>query len=444
MPSNVVSMIKYKNISSVAEVIEECGGFKNLKRGDRVLVKPNLVGWDNNGPYPPWGVLTTSAVMEGVCAALKDAGAGSVEIGEASIKCKAIGSGTTEIYGYLGYRKLVDKYGVKLTDFNKEDFDEVEIDDGHKIKITKRVKDCDFLLNVPVLKTHGHTVVTLAMKNLKGLMHARSKSYFHHPDNLLDHFISLLAAKYPPSLSLIDGVYACEKGPLHFGIAHRYGLLVASTDVYAADVLGSHILGYDVDDVAYLIEWAERHGRSKNVGDLDIRGGLDPAAERKPLDWDWEWLEDDSGPPSFKKYGVKNVKLYKYDHTLCTGCSYMFNPLMLILMSSKKESEDLYEILTGMVMEPSPDAEKTFLFGKCPVDRFKDGRGCANAIPIKGCPPSLDTIIKVLCENGVPVSLDQYDKYRRYIMDRYLSKPDIFKVEDFYMGEIPPEAAPRV
>ena len=36
-------------------------------------------------------------------------------------------------------------------------------------------------------------------KNLKGLLHAQSKQYCHHPENLLDHFIACLAEKFTPS-----------------------------------------------------------------------------------------------------------------------------------------------------------------------------------------------------------------------------------------------------
>ena len=103
MPENVVSMVRYQGLESIKSLIDLCGGLEGIKPGAKVLVKPNLVGWDNQGPYPPWGVLTTSIVLEGLCAALKDAGAGEIRIGEGSIKCKHIGSGTKEIYDNLGF-----------------------------------------------------------------------------------------------------------------------------------------------------------------------------------------------------------------------------------------------------------------------------------------------------------------------------------------------------
>ena len=442
MPENVVSMVHYEGIDSIRNAIHLCGGLEAIGAGSRVLVKPNLVGWDNQGPYPPWGVLTTSLVMEGLCAALKDAGVAEIRIGEGSIKCKPIGSGTGEIYNYLGYQKLVDRYGVKLVDFNEEDFEEVELDPGHVLKVTRQVRECDHVVNVPVLKTHGGTVVTLGMKNLKGLLHGQSKQYCHHPDNLLDHFIVRLAETFTPSLTLIDGIYANEQGPQHMGFAHRFNVLLASTDIYAADLLGAYVLGYGPDEVSYLKEWAGKHGRSASINDLEIRGGLDPEEVRKPLQWDWEWLPDNSGPPAFPKMGIKGIRLPKYEHTLCTGCSYMFNPLMMLLMSVPQTEYDNYEVLSGSIQKPSGTANKTFLFGQCQIKQNKDDPDAREIIPIKGCPPSLDEMEKVLTEHGIPVNRKGYAQYRMYLMSRYWKKPERYPLTDFYMGEIPAAAMP--
>ena len=437
MGCNIVSLVRYKGVESVGEALALCGWPAGGSPPESVLVKPNLVGWDNQGPYPPWGVLTTSVVLEGLCAALRDHGVKRISIGEASIKCAQIGSGTREIFEYLHYERLVERFGVGLVDFNEGDFDEIEIDAGHRLKVTRTVREFEALISVPVLKTHGGTKVSLGMKNLKGLLHARSKSYCHHPENLLDHFISLLAERFRPSLTLIDGIYANEQGPLHMGFAHRRDLLVASCDVYSADLLGAYLLGYGTDEVAHLAEYARNHKRSTSVASLEVRGGVDPEEARLPLKWDWPWLADDSGPDTFAKLGIRGLRLPKYDHTLCTGCSYMFNPLMVLLMSTSQKEFDGYEILSGKLHEPSGEAKKTFLLGKCQIERNKADPRCGQVIPIKGCPPSMDDIESALKENGIPVNRKGYEQYRNYIMGRYWKKPDVYPLEHFYLGEVP-------
>ncbi len=437
MSRNVVSLVRYQGLDSVAEAIRLCGWPQSGSAPTSALIKPNLVGWDNQGPYPPWGVLTTSVVVEGLCAVLKEYGVKRIFIGEASIKCPHIGSGTKEIYTYLNHQRLTERYGATLLDFNEGPFDEIEIDNGHILRVTHAVSECECLISVPVLKTHGGTKVSLGMKNLKGLLHTQSKSYCHHPDKLLDHFVALLASRYSPSLTLIDGMYANEQGPLHMGYAHRRDLLVASCDVYSADVLGAYLLGYGVGEVAHLMEYAQRHNRSTEISSLDIRGGIDPEEVRMPLKWDWPWLEDNSGPEAFAKAGIKGIRLPKYDHTLCTGCSYIFNPLMILLMSTSCKEFEGYELLSGKLQEPSGEAKKTFLLGKCQIEKNKRDRRCTQVISIRGCPPSIDDVERALAENGIPVNRKAYEQYRTYIMGRYWKKPDVYLLEDFYLGEIP-------
>jgi len=43
-----------------------------------------------------------------------------------------------------------------------------------------------------------------------------------------------------------------ERSPTHIGKAFRKDLLIASTDIYACDVVGAEILGYDTKDVPHL------------------------------------------------------------------------------------------------------------------------------------------------------------------------------------------------
>ena len=126
---NVVCLKKFEAATaSILSAVEMCAGFEGVGSSSRVLIKPNLVGWDNRGPYPPFGVLSTSTVLEELIIALKDRGVNHISIGEASITCKDIGSSTQAIYENLGYKKWQDKYGIQLIDFNKEQLKEVDLD----------------------------------------------------------------------------------------------------------------------------------------------------------------------------------------------------------------------------------------------------------------------------------------------------------------------------
>ena len=64
MTKPVVAIVKHDDTyKSVKEALELCDGLKGFSSSDKILIKPNLVAWDFDLPYPPYGVITTSAVM---------------------------------------------------------------------------------------------------------------------------------------------------------------------------------------------------------------------------------------------------------------------------------------------------------------------------------------------------------------------------------------------
>jgi len=77
-----------------------------------------------------------------------------------------MGSTTTRGYEWSGIGKVTKRYGVRLVDFNSEPYEEVRLE-NIRAKISKSVVECDFLIDLPVLKAHAQTKISLGMKNLK-------------------------------------------------------------------------------------------------------------------------------------------------------------------------------------------------------------------------------------------------------------------------------------
>ena len=127
MARPVVSLVKHtETYSSLRKAIELCDGLAGLGREDKILIKPNLVAWDFELPFPPFGVVVTSAVMFALVRILAEEGFRNLTIGEASLPVpKTQGRA---IYRALGYEKLKEKYGVELVDFNEEKFEPVDCD----------------------------------------------------------------------------------------------------------------------------------------------------------------------------------------------------------------------------------------------------------------------------------------------------------------------------
>lgn len=432
-----VSVVKYNNErTDVRKALELCGAMDKLTRlspSHRVLLKPNLVMWDEMFAFPKYGVVTTALVMEEMVRILAEHGITNITIGEASSEDKSRGTGTLLAYQGLGYHKLQKRYGVRLADFNRGPFTAVEFD-GFTLNFATEALETDFLINMPVLKTHSATKVSLGFKNLKGCLAKKSKMRCHHVDRPLDNFVSWLGEKIWPDITLIDGIYTLERGPAINGTARRADVIIASTDMFAADVAGSMAMGFAAEEIGHLRDFAIRHQLPLDGSDIEFTGDALQSVAMK-LRWDWPWEDDNSGPPAFRRQGIEGIYYPKYDETICSTCSF-YNNLILVLLISAYSGTPFgnIEFLSGKQRLSEGGYDKTFLFGKCIAQANKHNPNIRQAVEIRGCPPTLDEIIRVLNENGIPARLEHYRAYRQSLADRYSNQPefseDVYRVSD--------------
>ncbi|MDI9456519.1 MAG: DUF362 domain-containing protein [Bacillota bacterium] len=418
-----VSLVKFADQrANIRRAIEMCDGFKELTPEKKVLLKPNLVMWDEALPYPKFGVITTAVVVEEMVKLLKEHGCSDITIAEATTEDKDINSGTMAAYRGMGYPYLEKKYGVKLCDLNRGPYEKIEFD-GFSLSIAAPVLEADFIINLPVLKTHNSTKVTLGFKNLKGCLARRSKVFCHHPEIPLDRFIQRIGEKLAPALTLIDGIYALDRGPAVNGTAHRADLLIASRDMFAADVTGTMLLGMRPDEIGHLAEHARRHDLPLDGSNVEIKGEK-LSDHVMPLRWDWGWLEDNSGPTAFGRMGISGIYYPKYDDTICSGCSFLNNMLLILLLGAYTgEPFGNIEFLTGKVARSKGGFAKTFLFGNCIIRANRDNPLINEAVPIKGCPPRTEDIVRILNEHGINADFDDYVQYRASLAARYEGQP---------------------
>ena len=429
-----VSLVKFNDDRrNIRRAVEMCDGFKELTPSKRVLLKPNLVMWDEVLPFPKFGVITTAVVVEEMVRLLKEHGCSDIAIGEATTEDESINSETEAAYRGMGFQQLEKKYGVKLLDLNRGPFERVEFD-GFSLDIAAPVLEADFLINLPVLKTHNTTRVSLGFKNLKGCLSRRSKIFCHHPELPLDRFIQRLGEKLAPALTLIDGIYALDRGPAMNGTAHRADILIASRDMFAADVVGTMILGMNPADIGHLAEHARRHGLPLDGSNVEICGE-ELSSLVRPLKWDWGWLEDNSGPTAFGRMGISGVYYPKYDHTICSGCSFLNNMILILLIGAYTgEPFDSIEFLTGKVARSRGGYKKTFLFGNCIIRANRDNPAIGEAVEIRGCPPRAEDIVRTLNEHGIRADFSTYLQYLESLSESYRYHP-LFLEDHFVVGE---------
>lgn len=430
MNKDAVSLVKVKDVyESLQECLRLCDGLAALKTGDGILIKPNIVSWDFDLPFPPYGVVTTSSVVSALVRILAEHGFNDLTIGEGALP--ALSPQWDAVYERLGYKKLQERYGVKLVDFNKTEFVSTDYGDGLSLDIAKPALTADKIINVPVLKTHNQAKVSLGIKNLKGCLSKKSKQACHGlGDEELSSMFPRIIDKLPVALTIIDGLYTLEKGPGPTGKAFRKDLLLASRDPFACDLVGAAVLGYDAKEVIHLTNYAGRHDRSLELADYEVRGE-EVKNHREYVDYDWEWSADDTGPTGFAKRGITGLAIRKYDSSLCTGCSVQYNPLLILFGSAfKGEPFPNVEVVTGKQKLAAAGFDKTVLFGKCACHLNKNNPDIKQAIPLWGCPPDLEKFVKVLAEEGIECDYKEYVRFRHYLMSRY-KEADGFKIADW-------------
>src|SRR4030043_1487347 len=309
-----VSLVRFDgSLDSLRRAIELCGGFEKLNKNDRDLIKPN--NCFRHRIMPPYGMVTTSWVVDAVVRLLLEHGCKNISIGEGAIIgiFDELAPETKRGFKGTGMERMGKKKGIKLIDFNEGAFEELDLG-GTKVQVSRAALETDFLVNVPVLKTHFQARASLGFKNMKGCLNKASKKRFHSSKRL-DTLICLLNEAIKSDLVIIDGIYMLEKGPETLaGVAHRKDLIIASRDIFECDVVGATVLGVDPAQVDYLREFAQRHGRSFDISAIQIKGE-DIESLKEQLEWRFEPDEELLAPAK-----ITGLSAPYPGQTLCSAC----------------------------------------------------------------------------------------------------------------------------
>jgi uncharacterized protein (DUF362 family) len=383
-----VSLVKFDgSLDSLSKAIELCQGFEKLSRNDRVLIKPN--NCFRHRIMPPYGMVTTAKIIEGVVQLLLEHDCTDISIGEGAIIdiFDELEPYTKRGFKGTGIDRVAEKYGIKLIDFNQGPFHKVDLG-GIKIEVSRAALDTDFLINVPVLKTHFQAKVSLGFKNLKGCLSKDSKRRFHISKRL-DTLICLLNEAIKSDLVIVDGIYMLEKGPETLvGVAHRKDLIIASPDIFECDVVGATILGIDPAQVDYLKEFAQRHDRSFDISAIQIKGE-DIDSLKEQLEWRFEPDEELLTPAK-----VRGISAPHPGQTLCSACGATL-AFALSVFGKDNPGMDFggVALYYGLGLKPERDTQKVFLYGDCAI---RSNNGLQSVIKIGGCPPTLTETLLAL------------------------------------------------
>jgi len=126
------------------------------------------------------------------------------------------------------------------------------------------LQEADVFINVPVLKSHGGATVSIAMKNLMGVVWDRG---FYHKNDLHQCIADYLTHR-KPDLNVIDAYRVMKRnGPKGVSTSDVVLMksLIISTDIVAADAAATKLFGLEPSSIGH-IDMAHKMGH----GQIDL------------------------------------------------------------------------------------------------------------------------------------------------------------------------------
>ena len=236
-----------------------------VKKGQTVVVKPNI-GW--NAP-PERAANTNPRLVRRIIEHCLQAGAKQVYVFDHT--CDA----WRDSYRTSGIEQAVKDAGGKLAPGNSESyFQTVAVAKGQRLRAVKEhelILQSDVFINAPVLKSHGGARLTVAMKNLMGIVWDRGE--WHAND--LHQCIADFASYRKPDLNVVDAYNVMmrhvPRGVSTADVVNMQSQLL-STDLVTADAAAARLFGLEPDTVGYI-----RLASEMGVG----RGDLENLAIRR-------------------------------------------------------------------------------------------------------------------------------------------------------------------
>jgi uncharacterized protein (DUF362 family) len=268
------------------DVIDALGGMgKIVNQGESVFIKPNFVSfpWAQTSPCFTNGECTKPEILIATAEACLQAGASEVIIGDGSQMYTFDWSHSWTLDRSVNLvqeaQRLSSEYPGNVTlaclETDSPAWDEIPSQTSlGTIAVSSMVTRADRVISIPVAKTHCWAHLTLAMKNFVGVTSLERYGVWLSPGHWdrgggLDHsspqaiaqiYLDVVAA-VKPDLTIVDFSYGVEgdgptlgSGGRTVDVSQRLGswLVLASTDIVAADATAAWIMNHDTEKITQL------------------------------------------------------------------------------------------------------------------------------------------------------------------------------------------------
>lgn len=228
-----------------------------VKRGQRVLVKPNIA-WARR---PEEAATSNPEVVAEVVRLCRGAGAREVKVMD-----HAVDVPESLVLEMSGIGRAAGKAGAVVRMASSAAlYEKVRLRRGRVLKwadVLRDMRRADVVINVPIAKVHNSTGLTLGCKNLMGTVLDRGA--WHGSD--LEQCIADFVAELPPDLVILDAVrMLMTRGPKGPGRVENRGMVVAGTDPVAVDAYGATLFGRRAEEIRHL-----KLAHEMGAGEIDL------------------------------------------------------------------------------------------------------------------------------------------------------------------------------
>jgi uncharacterized protein (DUF362 family) len=236
---------------------ELCASEQEIK-GKRILLKPNLVE-----PHRGAGHINTHPlVLRGAIEAFKSFGAAEVIVAEGPGHYR-------DTHLVLEESKMIDvlwEDRIPFVDLNNDQWVSTPNRGGNtkleSLILPATLQQVDWIVSMPKMKTHHWAGVTLAMKNLFGVMPGM---FYGWPKNVLhregiEESIIDINTTVKPHFAIVDGIVGMEgDGPI-MGTPKNAGVIVMGRNLPATDATCCRIMGINPFRVGYIAKSEHKLG----------------------------------------------------------------------------------------------------------------------------------------------------------------------------------------
>jgi uncharacterized protein (DUF362 family) len=226
--------------AQIEKAVALAGGLGFIRKGSTVLIKPNF---NTGDPHP---ASTNPEVIRYVIRLVKKQDPYKILIGDRS----SFWSDTLKSMKQNGAYEVIEQEGAELYPFDNAKWVRVNPANAKSwpkgFTVPKILNEVDYVISMPVIKTHSIAAFSMAIKNWVGILEPIQRTtdlhLFNSNKETFGYMLAELHLARVPDFIIMDGTKVFVEGGPTEGKVVEAGLIVASNDIIANDLIGLAIL----------------------------------------------------------------------------------------------------------------------------------------------------------------------------------------------------------